>query len=135
MYCFHQSYGILHIFAYFVNICLITGYLIRQGLHKFQQTLSTAVYGVAQSMTRLKRLSSSSSSSIPKEDSQNIKFRVYLIYRKVNPTSSFYSLEHVKTWWKTHCGEFSYVPVLPTSYSSHLLSSSSSPCHPHLVNI
>ena len=93
------------------------------------------VYGVAQSRTRLKRLSSSSSSSIPKEDSQNIKFRVYLIYRKVNPTSSFYSLEHVKTWWKTHCGEFSYVPVLPTSYSSHLLSSSSSPCHPHLVNI
>ena len=36
---FHQSYGVLHTFVYFVNICLITVYPIRQGLHKFQQAL------------------------------------------------------------------------------------------------
>ena len=37
---FHQSYGVLQTFVYLVNICLITVYPIRQGLHKFQQAFS-----------------------------------------------------------------------------------------------
>ena len=43
-------------------------------------------------------------STIPKEGSQSVKFRVYLSYRKGIPSSSFYSLERVKSWWKAHMG-------------------------------
>ena len=55
--------------------------------------------------------------------------------KKFTQSSSFYSLEHVKTWWKIHTAMFSCLPFLPTSYTPHPLSSSSSPCHPHLDNI